>query len=173
MTSHTSTNTGWKRAMTVVMATGALAAGLSLGVAAPMAFADPATPTTDPGAPPPMTADQVLAIIDADYDTGAGGGQLSNLIHSVMKLRAQGYMPSNANKNAIVEALDHRPNQGPLVEALQGTLQFQRLQQARSQAAQQSPTSTTVGLGQPGQVYDPNGNRNQDAGGITINAPAG
>ena len=115
MTSHTSTNTGWKRAMTVVVATGALAAGLSLGLAAPTAFAAPARPgrsrAGDPDAPPPMTADQVLAIIDADYDTGAGGGQLSNLIHSVMKLRSQGYMPSNANRDAIVEALDHRPNQ--------------------------------------------------------------
>ena len=44
-----------------------------------------------PALPPDMTADQALAIIDADYDTGAGGGQLSNLIHQVMKLRSQGF----------------------------------------------------------------------------------
>jgi len=174
MTSQTSGNTSWKRAMAVVMATGALAAGLSLGIAAPVAWADPTTPTTDPDAPPPMTADQVLAIIDADYDTGAGGGQISNLIHTVMKLRAQGFMPSNANKEAIVAALDKRPNQQPLIEALQATLVTQRRNQASAQAAQQPPTSTTVGVGQmPGQDYDPNGNRNQEGGGIQITAPSG
>ena len=38
-----------------------------------------------------MTADQALSIIATDYDTGAGGGQLSNLVHQVMKLRSQGF----------------------------------------------------------------------------------
>lgn len=170
MTSHTSRNTGWKRAMTVFVATGALAAGLSAGLAA-TAFAAPDDPAANTDAPPPMTADQVLAIIDADYDIGAGGGQLSNLIHSVMKLRSQGFLPSNANKDAIVEALDHRPNQTPLIEALQATLIYQKRMQARSQAAAVPPTSMTVGQNQPGNEYDPNGNRNQDAGGITITAP--
>jgi hypothetical protein len=178
MTSHTSRNSSWKRAMTVIAATGALAAGLSVG-AAPAVYAAPAdsasgsTTGSDPNAPAPQTADQVLAIIDADYDIGAGGGQLSNLIHSVMKLRSQGFMPSNANKDAIVEALNHRPNQEPLIEALQATLVYQRRLQARSQAASQSPTSVTIGQNQPGNQHDPNGNRNQDAGGITITQPVG
>jgi hypothetical protein len=173
MTSHTSGNTGWKRAMTIVMATGALAAGLSMGLGAPTAVAAPDDPAPNSDAPPPMTAEQVLAIIDAEYDTGAGGGQLSNLIHSVMKLRSQGFMPSNANKDAIVAALDHRPNQEPLIEALQATLAYQKRNQARSQAAVQPPTSMTIGQNQPGSQYDPNGNRNQDGGGITITAPGG
>ncbi len=82
-------------------------------------------------------------------------------------------MPSNANKDAIVEALDHRPNQAPLIEALQATLNTQRRAQARSQAAAQPPSSVTIGQNQPGNQYDPNGNRNQDAGGITITQPVG
>src|SRR5690242_3503474 len=109
---------GWRRAV----AGGALAVGLLVGFGAPVALADDDDPTTQADAPPPMTADQVLAIIQSDYDTGAGGGQLSNLIHEVLSLRAQGFYPSNANKQAIVAALDHRPNQAPLVKALQQTV---------------------------------------------------
>jgi hypothetical protein len=178
MTTHTSGNTGWKRAMAVVMATGALTAGLSIGIS-PTAFATPgdtnagSTTGSDPDAPPPLTPDQALAMVAAEYDTGAGGGQVSNLIHTIMKLKAQGFQPSNANGAAIVEALGHRPNQEPLIEALQATLTTQRRNQARSQAAAQPPTSMTIGQNQPGQQYDPNGNRNQDGGGITITAPAG
>jgi hypothetical protein len=168
--------------MTVVVATGALTAGPLIGLA-PTAFAAPADSTTgsatgsaagsDTDAPPPMTPDQALQMIAAEYDTGAGGGQVSNLIHTIMKLKAQGFQPSNANGAAIVEALDHRPNQQPLIEALQATLNTQRRAQARSQAAAVPPTSMTIGQNQPGTQYDPNGNRNQDAGGITITQPVG
>ena len=45
-----------------------------------------------------MTADQALAIIHNEYALGDGGGQLSTLIDDVMKMRAQGFKPSNANK---------------------------------------------------------------------------
>lgn len=177
MTSHTSRNSSWKRAVTVVVATGALAAGPLIAFA-PTAFAAPADSAsgatgTDPDAPAPMTPDQALSMIAAEYDTGAGGGQVSNLIHTIMKLKAQGYQPSNANGAAIVEALGHRPNQQPLIEALQATLNTQRRAQARSQAASQPPSSVTIGQNQPGNQYDPNGNRNQDAGGITITQPVG
>ncbi|WP_232425766.1 hypothetical protein [Mycobacterium sp. JS623] len=97
-----------------------------------------------------MTADQVLAIIDQDYDTGAGGGQLSTLIHDVLKLRAQGFMPSNANKDAIVKALDYRPNQQPLIDALKETLAYQHKMQALQKNANnpQQP-GYNVGIGQP------------------------
>jgi hypothetical protein len=177
MTTQTSKNIGWKRAMTVVAATGALAAGVSAGFAAPTAFAAPSDTTAvasgDSDAPPPITPDQALAMVSAEYDTGAGGGQVSNLIHSIMKLRAQGFQPSNGNGAAIVEALDHRPNQQPLIEALQATLTTQRRNQARSQAASVPPSSVSIGQNQPGNEYDPNGNRNQDAGGITITQPVG
>jgi hypothetical protein len=176
MTSQTSRYTGWRRAATGAVAGVAVAAGLLTGFGAPTALATPADTSdtvTDPNAPPPMTADQVLAIIDADYDTGAGGGQLSNLIHSVMKLRSQGYLPTNGNRDAIVEALNHRPNQEPLIEALQATLTTQRRNQARAQAAVPPSSSVSIGQNQPGNEYDPNGNRNQDGGGITITPPSG
>jgi hypothetical protein len=120
--------------------------------AADPAAADPAAPGAAPEAPP-QTADEVLAIIYRDYDTGAGGGQLSTLIHSVMAMRSQGFMPSKANKDAIVAALDHRPNQGPLVQALKETLATQTKQQKQMEAMQGSSGGPmTIGINQ----YDPN-----------------
>ena len=160
----------WRRVVIGGVAGGALAATLLTGVAAPTAFAQPATPTTteaptpeaegprtpctgddcnnddEEAAPRGMTADQALAIIREDYDMGAGGGQLSNLIHDVMTLRAQGFRPSNANRAAIEQALEYRPNQAPLIEALEATLSYQRKQQLRSQqaAAAQGPVAGPV-----------------------------
>ena len=131
---------------------------------------DPATPNAQPAAAPPMTADQVLAIIDQDYDTGAGGGQLSTLIHDVLKLRALGFKPSNANKDAIVKALDYRPNQEPLIEALKDTLAYQHKMQALAQNANNpSQPGYNFGIGQappgmapavpPGVPVEPGGNQ--------------
>ena len=121
--------------------------------AADPAAADPAAPGAAPEAPP-QTADEVLATIYRDYDVGSGGGQLSNLIHSVMQMRSQGFKPSKANRDAIVEALDHRPNQGPLVQALKETLADQTKQQQQMEAMQGSSGGgpLTIGINQ----YDPN-----------------
>jgi hypothetical protein len=150
MTSQTSRTTGGRRAAVGAVASGALAAGLMVGMglanAEPVA---PADPTTGADAPPPMTADQVLAIITTEYDTGAGGGQLSNLVHQVMKLRSQGFYPSKGNRDDIVAALDKRPNQEPLIAALQATLAFQTRNKMRGQT--QQPAPATIGINQ----YDP------------------
>lgn len=167
MTSHTSRYGGWRRAATGVVAAVALAAGLLTGLDAPTALATPGDPTADADAPPPQTADEVLAIIKSEYDLGAGGGQLSGLIHSVMKLRSQGFLPSNANRDAIVAALDKKPNQTPLIEALQATLVYQRRAQARQQAAVTSPNPTTIGIGQT-NPNDPYGGQS----GLTISPPS-
>ena len=114
-----------------VAVVGAVTAGLLAGFGAPMALADPgttspATPTTaaasDSGVPEFKSADDLLAFIDQNYDTGSGGGQLSNLIKSVMKLRAAGFKPTKANVAAITQALNYRPNQKPLIDALTDTL---------------------------------------------------
>jgi len=152
MTSQTGKNRlGWRRVVTGGLAGSAVLAGVMAGFGAPSAMADPADPTTQTDTPPVMTADEALAIIDRDYDTGAGGGQLSTLIHDVLKLRAQGFKPSNANREAITNALDHRPNQAPLIEALQETLVYQRKLQAQMQNAntgQQQP-GYNLGGGQP------------------------
>jgi hypothetical protein len=157
MTSQTSKPSAWRRAAIGAMASGALVAGMLAGapqaLSDPEAPADPASPITPgpanqgspitPGGaaaaagalPGEMTADQALAIIASDYDTGAGGGKLSQLIHSVLKLRAQGFYPSQGNRSAIVAALDKRPNQAPLIAALESTLAFQRRNQQRGMAS--------------------------------------
>ncbi|WP_101950039.1 hypothetical protein [Mycobacterium sp. 3519A] len=157
-------NGNLRRAVTGVLGSGAVAIGLLGGLGVAPAFAEPGQSCTgaecaknDPaaasaptdGAAPAMTADQALAIIAQDYDTGAGGGQLSQLIHSVLKLRAQGFKPSNANKDAITKALDYRPNQAPLIEALKDTLAYQRKMQALQQNSNNpSQPGYNFGIGQ-------------------------
>lgn len=131
MTSQNST-TGLSlpRAASGALLGAALAFGL-VTVGSPVVSAQPTTQQEQPPAPM-MTADQALAIIQRDYDLGAGGGQLSKLIDQVLTLRARGIRPSNANRQAIVTALDSRPNQQPLIEALQATLVYQRKVMAQS-----------------------------------------
>ncbi len=138
----------WRRSAAAALVAAALAS--SLGVAAP-AFAQP-TDSTQPSPQPTMTADQALAIVQRDYDLGAGGGQLSNLIHQVLALRAKGVKASPANRNAIVAALDKRPNQAPLIAALQETLIYQRKQIAR--ASVQAPAQGAPPVAPP---VSPNG----------------
>jgi hypothetical protein len=145
------------------IAGGAMAASLLTGFGVATAFADPGDSCTgaecaktDPAGanapsdtPPAMTADEALAIIDKDYDMGAGGGQLSTLIKDVMRLRAQGFKPSNGNKDAIVKALDYRPNQAPLIEALKDTLNYQRkLQAIQANSNNPSQPGYNFGVGQ-------------------------
>jgi hypothetical protein len=162
MTSQTGKNHHfWRRAV----AGSAMGVGLLVGIGSPAALAQPEpTPVTDAPrgetdapATPTMTADQALAIIANEYDTGAGGGQLSNLIHDVLTLRAQGFMPSNANKLAIQEALEKRPNQTPLIEALEETLAYQLTLKSRQAAAGAPQGGFNAGINQlpPGQTPDP------------------
>ena len=151
MTSQTGKNRlGWRRIVTGGLAGSAVVAGVMAGFGGPTAMADPADPTTQTDTPPVMTADEALAIIHRDYDLGAGGGQVSTLIHDVLKLRDQGFKPSNANKQAITKALDYRPNQAPLIEALKETLAYQHKLQAQMQNANAGqPPGYNFGVGQP------------------------
>jgi hypothetical protein len=183
----------WRRVLISGAASGAMAASLLTGFGVSTAFAepgesctgddcaktDPAGTTAEGDTPPAMTADEALAIIARDYDLGEGGGQLSTLIHDVMTLRAQGFKPSNANKKAITEALDDRPNQAPLIQALKETLSYQRKMQALQQNAVtgQQPGFT---LGQtplpPGVPPDPGNPNNTGIGvipGTGITQPVG
>ena len=154
MTTQTSSITGWRRAATAAVASAALAAGLLAGASSALADpadpVDPSDPTAEAEAAPQMTADQALGVIAQLYDTGAGGGKISTLIHKVMKLRQAGYRPSTSNGEALVAALDKRPNQAPLVEALEKTLAFQTKQMARGQAQAQQPTSIGINQLPPG-----------------------
>jgi hypothetical protein len=190
MTLHTGKNRlDWRRVLIGGVASGAIAAGLLTGFGESTAFAEPGESCTgadcaktDPaGADTPsvMTADEALAIIARDYDLGSGGGQLSTLIHDVLTLRAQGFKPSNANKQAITKALDYRPNQTPLIEALKETLVYQRKMQALQQNAVAPQQGLTLGQTPlpPGVPPDP-GNPNNTGigvipGGSTINQPIG
>lgn len=133
MTSHKS----WHR-IAGALAGGAIAGALVAGFGAPIASSAPGDETTDTEAPaaPAMTGDQALALLQEQYDTGAGGGQVSNFVHEVLTLRNLGFRPSKANQTAIIEALDKRPNQAPLVEALKATVAYQRKIQAQAQAQQ-------------------------------------
>jgi hypothetical protein len=125
MTSQTSSNTGWRRAVTGAVASGVLAAGLIAGFGSGTASAD------------------VLDDIYAQYDTGQGGGQVSNLIHTAMKLRAAGFQPSKGNIDDLEAGWAKRPNESPMIQALQQTIAFQKRNQARG-AGQQAPQ--TAGL---------------------------
>ncbi|BBY67269.1 hypothetical protein [Mycolicibacterium helvum] len=145
----------WRRAVRGT-AIGALTAGLLVGMGTPQALADPvttpATPNSDNGVPQFQSADQLLLFIDQEYDQGAGGGQLSNLIKQVMKLRAQGIKPSRTNIAEIQNALQYRPNQKPLIEALQNTLGYQQKiyaqMQLLQQAQQRQQNNAVMGAGQ-------------------------
>jgi hypothetical protein len=135
MTSHN----GWRR-LVGALAASAIVGALVAGIGAPTALAAPGDEETTDTAPaePKMTGDQALVLLQQQYDTGAGGGQISNFVHEVLVLRNLGFRPSKANQTAIVEALEKRPNQAPLVEALKATVAYQRKLQAQA-AAQQAP----------------------------------
>jgi hypothetical protein len=189
MTSQTGSNRqGWRRVVMTGLAVSAVVAGAIAGVGAPAALADPADPTpTQPEISPEMSADEALAIIAKDYDMGAGGGQLSTLIHQALQLRNLGFKASNANRQAIAKALEQRPNQGPLIEALKETIAYQRKLQAQMQnanAGQQPGFNFGVGQPPPGMgpalppgvppnPGDPNGGVFIGVPGATVNQPVG
>jgi hypothetical protein len=61
-----------------------------------------------------------------EYATGAGGGQLSNLLKVSLKLRAMGYKPSKRYLDELSAAMKYRPNQLPLIDALKDTIAYQQ-----------------------------------------------
>lgn len=142
----------WRRAVAGALAGAAVFGGLASALA-PAALAQPADSSAAP-TQPAMTADQALALIAREYDLGAGGGQLSKLIDQVLALRANGVRPSPANRAAIVAALDKRPNQAPLIEALEATLSYQRQQISRAGI---SPAGGAPAVAAPGSPHAPMG----------------
>ncbi|WP_123027790.1 hypothetical protein [Mycolicibacterium stellerae] len=153
------TSQNGRRRLVGALAGGMVAGALFAGIGAPTAFAAPGDDeSTDTEAPaqPAMTGDQALAIIQQDYDLGAGGGQLSNFVHEVLVLRNLGFRPSKANQTAIIEALEKRPNQAPLVEALKATVAYQRRIQAQA-AAQQADGGGGFSIGGAPAPFDQGG----------------
>ena len=144
----------WRRSIASALAGAAVVGGIGVGLSAPVASAQPAD--TSPTQPAPMmTADQALAIIAQDYNLGSGGGQLSKLIDQVLTLRSKGIRPSMSSRQAIVAALDKRPNQKPLIEALQMTLADQRQQLARGGVP--APAQGAPPVATPGSPQQPMG----------------
>ncbi|MCX2715296.1 hypothetical protein [Mycolicibacterium sp. J2] len=131
---------GWRRAIAGV----AVATGLMAAFGSGIASAD------------------VLDDIASEYDTGAGGGQISNLIHDALKLRALGFLPSKGNYAELQDGLDRRPNQVPLINALKATVDFQRKTQARTV---KPSNPTTIGI----NTYNPA--NDSVLGGFTISGP--
>lgn len=84
----------------------------------------------------PASAD-VLDDLAEEYAVGAGGGQLSKLLRTSLKLRAMGFKPSKANLAEITEAMDYRPNQNPLINALMDTIAYQQKIKAQMEILQQ------------------------------------
>ena len=124
----------WLRGVRNGVAGLTIAVGLVLGSAAP-AHAD------------------VLDDLAQEYAVGSGGGQLSNLLKVSLKLRSMGFKPSKANLDELQQAMNYRPNQNPLINALKDTIAYQAklkgqleiLQQAQ---AGQNANSAVMGAGQ-------------------------
>ena len=96
----------------------------------------------------------VLDDLAEQYAVGSGGGQLSNLLKLSLKLRALGFKPSKANLAEITEAMEYRPNQNPLIEALKDTIAYQQKIKAQMeilrqyQQNQNAANSAVMGAGQ-------------------------
>ncbi|MGE2834654.1 hypothetical protein [Mycobacterium sp. SMC-4] len=148
-----------------VAAAAAAAAAFAGVLSAPTALAQPApptqpaqpTPSAQQDAPRRVNADQLLMTISQEYQSGSGGGQVSKLIDQAMTLRMRGFRPSMANAQALASALDKRPNQTPLIEALRATIAYQRKLQMQSAnvPAQQPGPQGPVGPQTPGQPGQP------------------
>lgn len=154
------------RAMTAVGS--ATAFGLAFGWASiAVAGADPSVVTTPTPAPSvavsggvqapdattaPVSGD-VLDQLAEQYAIGSGGGQLSNLLKTSLKLRAMGIKPSKANLAEITQAMTYRPNQIPLIDALKDTIAYQQKIKAQMEILQQyqkqqGANSAVMGAGQ-------------------------
>lgn len=104
-------------------------------------------------AAPAAASGDVLDQLAQEYAVGAGGGQLSNLLRMSLKLRAMGFKPSKANLAEISQAMNYRPNQIPLIEALKDSIAYQQKVKAQMEILQQyqqrqGANSAVMGAGQ-------------------------
>lgn len=151
------TRGNWRRTAARAVACGALAVGtlfapLSVGIG---------TANAD-----------VLDDVYAEYATGAGGGQVSKLVEKAMKLRALGFRPTKGHLDKIEQALAYRPNQKPLIEALETTIAYQRKRQAQADNSITGTGPFTIGINQlpPGVPADPH---NPNTAGVFISPGGG
>jgi hypothetical protein len=127
-----------KKTMTAGIASTAITVGLVAGLGPATAHAD------------------VIDDLAVEFSTAAGAGQVASLLNQSLKLRSMGIRPTKAEMDGIQTALNYRPNQKPLISALQEAVAGQTKRFQRAKAGQQGPF--TVGINQ----YDPN-----NPGGVT------
>ena len=121
------------------------------------------------GSAPAAHAD-VLDDLAQEFTTAQGAGPISTLVNQSLKLRAAGFRLTNGEAAAIQQALNDRPNQTPLINALKEAVagQTKRMQQAKAASQGQGPY--TIGINQ----YDPNspGGVTAGPGGVNIGGGA-
>jgi hypothetical protein len=143
---------GLRKSVTSGILTTGMAVALMFGVGMPTAHAD------------------LFDDLAAEFgNAAAGAGQVANLLNTSMKLRAMGFKPNKANYDAVQDALKYRPNQTPLIHALQQTVEQQNRQKEQAEALAGN-NQFTIGINQ----YDPNspGGVTAGAGGINIGGGA-
>jgi hypothetical protein len=142
---------GLKKTLTAGSASTAIAVALVLGFGPATAHAD------------------VIDDLAQEFSTAAGAGQVSNLLNQSMRLRAMGFRPTKGEITSIQDALNYRPNQTPLIRALQDTVAGQQKLKQRADATGQQPF--TIGVNQ----YDPNnpGGVGVGPGGVQIGGGSG
>jgi hypothetical protein len=113
----------------------ALEGGAAAGTAA--AASSAAAAQAQPG--------DVLDQLAEEYAVGAGGGQVSNLLKTALKLRSMGFRPSKQYLDEIKQAMTHRPNQLPLIGALKDTIAYQQKIQAQTQILQNAQAKNANG----------------------------
>lgn len=113
--------------------------GAAAGVAASAAAATAAAAAAGQG--------DVLDQLAEEYAVGSGGGQLSNLLKTVLKMRSMGYKPSKQYLDEIKQAMTYRPNQLPLIGALKDTIAYQQKIAAQMQILQSAQAKNAGGMG--------------------------
>lgn len=97
----------------------------------------------------------ILDELAREFSTARGAGQLANLLGDSMKMRQMGVRPTKGELAAVQASLRYRPNQRPLIEALESLVagQNQRLRRAEIiSSQQQSEGGQSISINQ----YDPN-----------------
>ena len=95
----------------------------------------------------------VLDDLAEQYAIGASGGQLSKLLKVSLKLRAMGYKPSQKYLDQLAAAMEYRPNQNPLIDALKNTIAYQakikaQMEVLQAAQSQQNASGAAMGAGQ-------------------------
>lgn len=170
----------WRRAALVGIAGAAVGVSAVLGTSG-AALADPSLVPT-PSPPKPTVAAEggaaagaaavaaaaaatpaagdVLDQLAEEYAVGSGGGQLSNLLKMSLKLRSMGFRPSKKYLDELKAAMEYRPNQLPLIDALKNTIAYQQklkaqmeiLSGAQSQQGAATGAGAAPGPGSPASV---------------------